>query len=772
MFAEESLLEFMRKKAYKPMNIHELMESFQVKEADEQEKFIKLLNRMEDDGLVVRTRTHRYGVPEKMNLVVGRVQAKAKGFAFILPEREEDKREGDVYVHAGDLNGAMNGDRVICRIHKKVSGARREGAVIRILERAVKTVVGTYAGEQHYGFVTPDDPRIGFDIFIYEKDRNGAENGQKVVVEITHYPERFRSPQGKVIEILGRPDDPGVDILAVIRKYGLPEEFPPEVLEEAEKVPTAIAAEEIRGRRDLRGITCVTIDGEDAKDLDDAVSVQRLDNGNYLLGVHIADVSYYVRKGSALDREAYKRGTSVYLVDRVIPMLPPRLSNGICSLNPQVDRLTMTCEMEWTPEAELVRHEIFPSVIRTKERMTYSNVRKILVDQDPAVMERYRDLVDHFRLMEELARKLRQRRMKRGAIDFDFDEAKIIVDEQGQPLEIKKRERSIAEQIIEEFMLAANETVAEHFYWLNVPFLYRVHEEPDRERMQEFAAFVYNFGYSIKGIGNHVHPRALQELLEQVNGKPEERVISTIMLRSLRQARYAAEALGHYGLAAKFYSHFTSPIRRYPDLQIHRIIREVLANGGHSTAQLERLREKMPEIALHTSERERVAVEAERETDDMKKVEYMQQHIGEEFDGIISGVTSFGLFVELENTVEGMVHVSYLEDDYYHYDEKHYALIGERTGRTFRIGDPVRVKVSAANKQERTIDFFLLEGGSKRGRPIVTINGKRAKGRKRTDVSIGEEERSGRKGKKKKAASSGILQVAKQAQKKRKKRKG
>lgn len=767
MYSEETLLEFMRKKAYKPMNIQELMEAFAVSEVDDQEAFIHLLNRMEDQGFIVRTRTHRYGLPEKMNLVVGRLQGKAKGFGFVLPEREADQRMGDVYIHAGDMNGAMHGDRVICRIHKKGNGARREGAIIRILERAVKTIVGTFAAHEHYGFVTPDDRRIGFDIFVHEQDRNGAADGQKVVVEIIHYPEGWRSPQGKIIEVLGRSDEPGVDILSVIRKYGLPEAFPEEVLAEAERVPDTISEEEIQGRKDLRDLTIVTIDGEDAKDLDDAVSVQKLENGNYLLWVHIADVSYYVKEGTALDQEAYNRGTSVYLVDRVIPMLPQRLSNGICSLNPQVDRLTMTCEMEWSPQTELVRHDIYPSVIRTNERMTYTHVRKILMDGDAELMERYHDLVDDFRLMEELAMKLRNRRMKRGAIDFDFEEAKIIVDPSGQPIDIKKRERSIAEQIIEEFMLAANETVAEHFYWMNVPFLYRVHEEPDSERMEGFAEFIYNFGYTLKGLGNKIHPRTLQDLLEKIRGKPEERVISTIMLRSMRQAKYAAEPLGHFGLAAQYYSHFTSPIRRYPDLQIHRIIREIIVDGGLSPERMEQLRANMPEVAIHTSERERLAVDAERETDELKKVEYMQQHVGEEFEGIISGITTYGIFVELENTIEGMIHVSYLDDDYYHYNEKHYALIGERTGRTFRIGDLVRVKVEGVSKEERTIDFRLLEGGTRLGKKLLQEERKEKERRS----SKHKDREKGRGAKKKRAGGERLAKVAKKAQKRKKKKK-
>jgi len=715
LLTEQHILELMRGLEYKPMGVEELVAHFDIGS----EELGKLLDVMEEEGKVVQTRTGTYGVPEKMNLVVGRLQGKAKGFGFVIPE-DSEKWEKDVFIAAGDMNGAMHGDRVIARINRKANGPRQEGEIIRILERATKTVVGTITTmTARYAFVSPDDKRLGQDIFLDVEDFNGAKEGQKVVVEIIAYPEGWRNPQGTVTEVLGNPDDPGVDILSVIRKYGLPEMFPEEVLEAANDVPDVITERDLAGRRDLRGEMIVTIDGEDAKDLDDAVHVKRLDNGNWLLGVHIADVTYYVREGTELDKEAYNRGTSVYLVDRVIPMIPHRLSNGICSLNPKVDRLTMTCEMEFAPSMELVRHDIYTSVIKTKERMTYTNVRKILVEQEPELLERYAELVPMFRDMEELAMRLKRRRFDRGAIDFDFEETKLIVDGDGKVVDIKKRERTIAEMIIEEFMLAANETVSEHFYWLTIPFLYRVHEEPAGEKIQAFNEFVHNFGYHLKGAGgsNDVHPRALQELLEKVKGQPEERIVNTVLLRSMKQARYAHEPLGHFGLAAKYYSHFTSPIRRYPDLQIHRIMREVMENGGKLPEErIERLAAIMPEVGKHTSDRERIAVDAERETDDIKKVEYMLDKVGDVFDGIVSGVTSFGMFVELDNSIEGMIHISYLDDDYYNFNEKQYCLIGERTGNIFRIGDKVRVKVMGANKLERTIDFQLLTNA--KGMPI------------------------------------------------------
>lgn len=618
-----------------------------------------------------------------------------------------------MYIHANDLKSAMNGDIVLIKISSKQNdGGKMEGEVVRILTRAVTQVVGVFQNHEAYGFVLPDDKRINRDIFIPKHAINGAVDGVKVVVKLVSYPEGRAAAEGEVVEILGHKDDPGIDILSIIRKHQLPEGFPEEVLAEADAAPDSITEDEIvqQGRRDLRGLNIVTIDGEDAKDLDDAVNVERLPNGNFRLGVHIADVSYYVRERSELDKEAYNRGCSVYLVDRVIPMLPHRLSNGICSLNPQVDRLTMSCEMEFNEQMKVVKHDIFTSVIRTKERMTYNNVRKILVDEDPELIERYSDLVDDFRLMRELALKLRNRRMRQGAVDFDFVESKVIVDENGKAVDIVKRERSIAEQIIEEFMLAANETVAEHFHWLKVPFIYRIHEDPDQEKLQNFMAFAANFGHQVKGRGNSIHPRALQNLLEDIQGTKEQTVLSTMMLRSMKQAKYDAESTGHFGLAAEYYSHFTSPIRRYPDLVIHRVIREVLESGGAlNEKRHEHLSGRMADIAQQSSERERVAVDAERDTEALKKAEFMLDKVGEEFEGIISSVTSFGMFIELENTVEGLIRLSAMTDDYYHFDEGHMALIGERTSKVYRIGDDVKVRVAKVNMDDHTIDFEMVD---------------------------------------------------------------
>ncbi|CAM4292291.1 ribonuclease R [Paenibacillus alkaliterrae] len=712
---EQQLLDFMRETAYKPMTYQELEKHFGIEGAEEFKQFLRLLNKLEDEGKIIRTASEHYGVPERMNLVRGRLQSHAKGFGFLIPE---EKDHPDVYLHANDLKSAMNGDIILVRITSKSEhGGRMEGEVFRIVERAVTQIVGTFEDHESYAFVMPDDKRINRDIFIPKGGYQGAVSGQKVVVRIVSYPEGRSAAEGEIVEILGHKNDPGVDILSIIRKHQLPEGFPDEVMAEAEAAPDSITDEEIvqQGRRDLRGEVIVTIDGEDAKDLDDAVHVKRLENGNYLLGVHIADVGYYVKEKSDLDQEAFRRGCSVYLVDRVIPMLPHRLSNGICSLNPQVDRLTLSCEMEFDAQTlKRVRHDVFTSVIRTKERMTYTNVRKILTadEEEPqtGLKERYADLLGMFELMEDLAMRLRSKRMKRGAIDFDFQESKVIVDEAGKAVDIIKRERSVAEQIIEEFMLVANETVAEHFHWLRVPFLYRIHEDPNQEKLMNFIQFAANFGYVVKGKGNSVHPRALQTLLEEIRGTKEATVISTVMLRSMKQAKYDAESLGHFGLAAEFYSHFTSPIRRYPDLVIHRVIREVLEGGGQLTdARHEYLTSRMSDIAQHSSERERVAVDAERDTEQLKKCEFMLDKVGEEFEGIISSVTSFGMFIELDNSVEGLIRLSDLSDDYYHFHEQHMILVGERTSKVYRIGDEVKVRVSRVSMTEHTIDFEMVD---------------------------------------------------------------
>ena len=718
MVNESQLLEFMKEIAYKPMTYSELEQHFNITDAAEFKSFLKMLVALEEQGKIIRTRNERFGVPERMNLLRGTVQAHAKGFAFLIPD---DSEHPDVYLHANDLKSAMNGDVVLVRItSKSEAGGRMEGEVVRVVQRAITQVVGVLEDHESFAFVMPDDQRINRDIFIPKAKTMGAVTGQKVVVEIVIYPEGRSAAEGEVIEILGHKNDPGVDILSIIRKHQLPEQFPEEVMAEAIAAPEHITEEEIvsQGRRDLRNEVIVTIDGADAKDLDDAVHIKRLDNGNYLLGVHIADVGYYVKERSALDQEALRRGTSVYLVDRVIPMLPHRLSNGICSLNPKVDRLTLSCEMEFEPGTlKQVRHDIFTSVIRTTERMTYADVRRILKadEENPEteLKERYADLLDMFKLMEELALGLRRKRMKRGAIDFDFQESKIIVDEQGKPVDIVKRERTIAEQIIEEFMLAANETVAEHFFWLKVPFIYRIHEDPDQEKLQTFMTFAANFGHIVKGKGNSVHPRSLQTLLDKIQGTKEATVISTMMLRSMKQAKYDSQSLGHFGLAAEFYTHFTSPIRRYPDLMIHRVIREVIENGGTLSPQRQdALNAKMQDIAQHASQRERVAVEAERDTDRLKKCEYMLDKVGETFSGIISSVTSFGLFVELENTVEGLIRLGDMHDDYYHFHPDHMILVGERTSRIYRIGDEVEIIVSRVNMNDHTIDFeFTKQSG-------------------------------------------------------------
>ena len=706
MTLKENILSFMREDAYKPMLIEELEGVLDISKVD-MESFLNVINELEADGQIIRTKKNRIGVPERMGLVVGRFQGNERGFGFVIPDDDE---MADVFVSQENSNGAMHHDRVIARHTRAIiEGKRAEGEIIRIVRRANDTLVGTYENSMNFGFVVADDKKIYHDVFVPKNETNGAKTGQKVVVQITRWPEARRNPEGKIVEIIGHKDDPGTDILSIIRQYNLSEEFPEEVLQQADKIPEIVPEEEIGKRRDLRHLNIVTIDGEDAKDLDDAVSVEKLKNGNYKLGVHIADVSHYVTEHSPLDNEAFKRATSVYLVDRVIPMLPRKLSNGICSLNPQIERLTLSVTMEIDKHGKVVNYEVFNSVIKTKERMTYKNVTKILEEEDPEILDRYSGLIDDFKLMKELALILRQKRRDRGSIDFDFPEAKIILDEKGKPVEVKKYEITISNKIIEEFMLVCNETVAEYIFWANIPFVYRVHEDPDPEKIENFSSLIFNLGYHLKGT-TKLHPKALQQLLEKIKGTNEERIISTVMLRSLMKAKYSHENLGHFGLAAKFYCHFTSPIRRYPDLVIHRIIKENISKGI-SPNRDEFLRKFVQEAAKQSSEREVAAQEAERETDDLKKAEFMKDRVGEVFEGVISSVTSFGMFVEMENTIEGLVRVSSLEDDYYIYDEKHYRLIGEHKKKIYKIGDPVKVKLVRADVSSRQIDFVLLEGG-------------------------------------------------------------
>nr|WP_276562575.1 ribonuclease R [Bacillus sonorensis] len=757
----DKLLAFMKEEAYKPLTVQELEEMLEITDADEYKELVKALVSLEEKGLVVRTRSNRYGLPEKMNLIKGKISAHAKGFAFLLPE---DSSLDDIFIPPSELNTAMNGDTVLVRLSTQTGGTKKEGTVIRIIERNVEKIVGTYTETKSFGFVIPDDKKITNDIFIPKHAKNGAVEGHKVVVRLTSYPEGRMSAEGEVIEILGHKNDPGIDILSIIHKHGLPGEFPAEAMEQANATPETIDEQDLSGRRDLRDQTIVTIDGADAKDLDDAVTVTKLKNGHYKLGVHIADVSHYVTEGSPIDKEAYERGTSVYLVDRVIPMIPHRLSNGICSLNPKVDRLTMSCEMTINRQGQVIEHEIFQSVIKTTERMTYSDVNKILVDDDEELKEKYEALVPMFQDMEELAAILREKRMERGAVDFDFKEAKVLVDEEGAAKDIVLRERSTAEKLIEEFMLVANETVAEHFHWMDVPFIYRIHEDPDQEKLQKFLEFVTTFGYVVKGAAGSIHPKALQKVLDDVRDTPEEAVISTVMLRSMKQAKYDPQSLGHFGLSTEFYTHFTSPIRRYPDLIVHRLIRTYLIQGKTDEVTKGKWAGLLPEIAEHTSNMERNAVDAERETDDLKKAEYMMDKIGEEFDGVISSVTNFGMFVELPNTIEGLVHVSFMTDDFYRFDEQHYAMIGERTGNIYRIGDEITVRVVDVNKDERNIDFEIvgMKGSRRREKPNANNKKKKASSEEKGDWFT-------RPKKKKVKKKRGFQNAPKQKRKKKKK---
>lgn len=704
MGVKQTLLSFMREEAYRPMDIQELVSVFDIN-PDEYKSFKKVLKSMEKEGVIVRTKKDKFGVPERLGLITGKLEVHQKGFGFLLPDTEGEK---DVFIPSSSMKGAMNGDRVLVQITREdLNGKKREGEVQEVLERANNKVIGVYEDSRNFGFVVPEDTRLNQDIFVSKKDRNGAQDGDVVICEIVKWGDKRRSPEGIVKEVLGKKGDKGLDILTIIKKYGLPEEFPEKVLSYAENIEEKIEDKEYARRKDLRNLRMVTIDGEDAKDLDDAVSIERLDNGKFRLGVHIADVTHYVREKNPLDKEALKRGTSVYLIDRVIPMLPRKLSNGICSLNPKVDRLALSCFMVIDKSGKVIQHEIEETVIKTSERMTYTDVTKILENNDEDLIKRYDYLVDDFKAMEELCIILREKRMKRGAIDFNFEESKIILNDLGKPIDIKPYDRAIANRIIEEFMLVCNETIAEHMFWTNLPFVYRIHEEPDEEKLEKFKEFVYNLGYVVRW-GQEAHPRALQDILEKVKGKKEETVVSTLLLRSMMQAKYSPECVGHFGLAAKYYCHFTSPIRRYPDLQIHRIIKEQL-NGKIDEKRAGRLTNIVEIASKQSSEMERLAQEAEREVDDLKKAEYMQERIGEEFSAIISSVTSFGLFAELPNTIEGLIHITALDDDYYIYDEAHLCLIGERTKKIYRLGDEVKVKCTRVDIDNREVYFDLVE---------------------------------------------------------------
>jgi len=704
MNRKEKILGFLNEKSYHPLLFDELATVLDVPHED-REAFNQILDELEEDGQIIKTRKNRYGSSIRMGIVSGKFQGNERGFGFVLPDAQDQE---DLFIQTENINGAMHGDRVLAKITKmQHENKRSEGEIIKILHRANDKVVGVFEKSGSFGFVVPDHRRIKGDIFVPIDKSMNAMPKQKVVVEITRWPEQDRNAEGKIVEILGGIEDDGVDVLSIIRTYNIPYEFPDEVLEAASNKPQSVIPEEIKGRRDLRDLLMVTIDGEDARDLDDAVSLEITEKGVYRLGVHIADVSHYVKENSPLDEEAVKRGTSVYFPDRVIPMLPRELSNGICSLNAKEDRLTFTVMMDIDNLGRVINHEIFESIINVDERMTYTDVYKILEEQDNELIERYTSLVPMFRNMKELALLLGKKRSIRGAIDFDFGETKIIVDEHGKPVEIRKYQLSIANKIIEEFMLLCNETVSEHFYWANIPFVYRIHEDPEPEKITSLNTFLFNFGQRIKGSGN-IHPRALQDVLMRIKGIPQERLISTMMLRSLQKARYSDEHVWHFGLAANYYSHFTSPIRRYPDLIIHRIMKEYI-NGEFDENRNRHYADILPEITKQCSEREKNAEEAERDCDDLKKAEFMQQHIGEQFTGVIANVTSFGMFIELDNTIEGLIRLSSMDDDYFIYDEKQYCLIGEHTGAIYRIGDTVDITVVRSSPETRQIEFMLTD---------------------------------------------------------------
>lgn len=714
MLCKEQVVSYIETEAVRPLSEAELAEQLGVETVEGLVRLKGLLQELESEGTLVLSRKKRYGLPAQFNLLIGTISRHPKGFGFLIAE---NRGQEDLYIHAADLGGALNGDKVIVRI-KRPAGFdsrtgtkfRAEGEVIRILKRNVQHVVGTFENSKHFGFVVPDDKKFGSDIFVAKDDFNGARNGMKVLVEITSWPQKTRSAEGKIVQIIGYKDAPGVDILSIIFGHDLPQGFPAAVLEAAEAIPEQIPEAEIARRHDLRGLQMITIDGEDAKDLDDAVSVERLQNGNYLLGVHIADVGHYVTEDNVLDQEALERATSIYLVDRVIPMLPQKLSNGVCSLNAGEDRLAMTCMMEVDSKGIVVAHEIFESVIHVDFRMTYKNVTKLLTTADEALHAQYGVLLPMLRDMEALQGILERKRLRRGAIEFHAPESKVILDKKGRPVRIEWRESGIADKIIEEFMLCANETVGEHYFWMEVPFLYRVHEEPKSEDVMDVNKFLQALGYSIKGAGNSVHPKAYQAIVNEVAGRAEEQIVNSVLLRSMQHARYDTEALGHFGLSAQYYSHFTSPIRRYPDLAIHRVIKELLHHGEKlSQERTEVLKQKMARYAAQSSQREKIAEEAERDSVDLKKVEYMRPFVGETFTAKISGVTNFGLFVQLDNSVEGLVHISTLVDDFYQFRPESFSLFGEHSHKVYQLGQEIRVRLTRVNVEERQIDFEVVK---------------------------------------------------------------
>lgn len=698
------ICELVNDKFYVPMKEKELAAFMQVR-PEEREELKTILNELLMEGRLQISKRGKYSKGEEGGGLVGTFISHPKGFGFV----EIEGRSEDLYIPESGVNGAFHQDQVQVELLKGQGGRRQEARIVKILSHGLTKVVGTYQKSKSFGFVIPDLEKISTDIYIPAEGSKGAVTGHKVVVELTDYGDDKHKPEGMITEILGHVNDPGVDILSIVKGYDLPVEFEEKLLNQAERVGKPVSEADMAGRRDLRSLQMVTIDGEDAKDLDDAVSLTR-EGENYCLGVHIADVSNYVQENSALDREALNRGTSVYLVDRVIPMLPHTLSNGICSLNQGEDRLALSCLMKVNKKGEVVSYEIAETVICVDRRMSYTAVRKILEEGDPELIQEYEELVPMFQDMQELAAILRKKRRQRGSIDFDFPESKIILDQKGNPVSIEPYERNVATDLIEDFMLLANETVAQHFYWMEVPFLYRTHETPDTEKIEKLATFIHNFGYhiKIKTSDHEVHPKEIQKLLASIEGTEEEALIARLALRSMKQAKYSVECTGHFGLACACYCHFTSPIRRYPDLQIHRIIKEQL-RGRLMEKRIDHYKEILPEVARQTSRLERRADEAERETDKLKKAQYMKHHIGETLEGIISGITAWGIYVELPNTVEGMIHVARLTGDYYYYKEETFEMVGRDTGRCFKLGQRLKVFVDSVDMVSKSVDFLLAE---------------------------------------------------------------
>lgn len=699
---KQMIMEFLASKTYRPMTLKEMGAVLQVP-AKQKKDFRKVIEELIEEGKI------HYDSKGKIKLVpdnikTGKYMGTQKGFGFVRVEGEEE----DIYIAIQNTKGAVDGDTVKVAVDRNKTGKKREGTITAIIERGTGIIVGTYSKSKSFGFVVADNQKFGKDIYIAKSDSKGAVTGHKVVVEITDYGTGDRNPEGRIIEIIGHVNDPGVDIISIIKAYGLPEEYPDKVMAQVEGIKDTVSEEEKQGRADYRNLQTVTIDGEDAKDLDDAITLSK-EGDIYRLGVHIADVSNYVTENSPLDKEALKRGTSVYLVDRVIPMLPHKLSNGICSLNQGEDRLALSCIMDINPSGEIISHKIEETIINVDRRMSYTSVNKIVELGDEEEKEKYKEFIPMFELMYELASILRKRRFKRGSVDFDFPESKIILDEKGKPVEIKEYERNNAHRIIEEFMLAANQTVAEEYFWQELPFVYRIHEVPDSEKILQLGIFVNNFGYILKTDANgEVHPKEIQKLINNVKDKPEEALISRLALRSMRQAKYSVSCEGHFGLAMKYYCHFTSPIRRYPDLQIHRIIKENI-RGNLVSGRISHYNKILPEVADRSSQLERRADESEREVEKLKKAEYMEQFVGESFDGIISGLSSWGMYVELPNTVEGMVRVADIPGDYYYFDEERYSMVGERTGKTYKFGSKIRVIVASVDKLLKTIDFVIAD---------------------------------------------------------------